>query len=88
MSSLPDRERFRRDHRWAPGRMSDLLDGDLAKPARARMEHHLGECEDCRRLLAGLRVTVDVLGRLTRPSGGASAIEIVAAVRIRLNEPD
>ncbi len=87
MSDLAaDRERFRRDHRWAPARMSDHLDGDLAQAARTRMEHHLGECAECRRLLAGLRRTVDELHRLTAPS--TDALQIAASVQARLRELD
>ncbi len=67
--------------------MSGYLDGDLGARARARMERHLGECQDCRRLLAGLRVVVDGLHRLPAPSGGADAVQIAAGVRLRLNEP-
>jgi anti-sigma factor RsiW len=67
--------------------MSDYLDGDLAPTGRARMEHHLGECEQCRRLLAGLRRTVDGLRRLSAPRDGADAVEIAASVRVRLIEP-
>ena len=51
--------------------MSDYLDGELAASGRARMERHLGECAECRRLLAGLRAVVDGLHRLPAPSGGA-----------------
>jgi anti-sigma factor RsiW len=80
---------FARDHRWAPERMSDYLDGDLATSQRARMEHHLGECEDCRRLLAGLRAVVDGLRRLPALGPGADAVQIAASVRVRLTErPD
>jgi anti-sigma factor RsiW len=86
MSGLRNRERFRRDHRWAPARMSDYIDGELAANARARMEHHLTECEECRRLLAGLRRTLDVLGRLAAPHSGAGAAEIAASVRVRIRE--
>jgi anti-sigma factor RsiW len=81
-----DRERFRRDHRWARARMSDHLDGSLAPSVRTRMEHHLGECAECRRLLAGLRRTVDGLHRLAAPS--ADAVQIAAAVQARLRELD
>jgi anti-sigma factor RsiW len=87
MSNLSDRARFERDHRWAPGRMSGYLDGDLPARALARMERHLGECQDCRRLLAGLRAVVGGLHRLQAPSGGAQAIEVAASVRVRLDEP-
>jgi anti-sigma factor RsiW len=88
MSGLLDRERFKRDHRWAPDRMSDYVDGELASSGRARMDHHLAECDECRRLLAGLRRTLDVLNRLATPSGGADAVQIAASVRLRLGELD
>ena len=88
VSGLPDRERFRRDHRWAPRRMSDYLDGELAPAARTRMERHLGECAECRRLLAGLRRTVAGLHRLSAPSEGADAPHIAALVRARLSQLD
>lgn len=87
MSDLAaDREPFRQDHRWAPGRMSDYLDRELAPAGRTRMEHHLGECAECRRLLAGLRRTVDALHRLSAPSPGVDAPHIAASVRTRLSE--
>jgi anti-sigma factor RsiW len=87
MSKLSDRARFDRDHQWAPGRMSGYLDGDLDARARARMEHHLAECQDCRRLLAGLRAVLAGLHRLPAPGGGLDAVLIAASVRGRLNEP-
>jgi anti-sigma factor RsiW len=82
-----DSERFRRDHRWAPSRMSDYLEGALAPTSRVRMDYHLGECEECRRLLAGLRRTVDALSRLSAPSGSVEALAIVASVRVRISRP-
>ena len=65
MSGWLDRIRFRRDHRWAPGQMSGYLDGDLDPARRVRLEHHLGECARCRRLLASLRRILDGLHRLS-----------------------
>jgi anti-sigma factor RsiW len=88
MSGLLDRQRFRRDHRWAPGRMSDYLDGELAPAAQTRMERHLGECAECRRLLAGLRRIADGLHRLSAPSSGVGAVQLAAAVRARLGDVD
>jgi anti-sigma factor RsiW len=67
--------------------MSDYLDGELATSQRGRMKHHLGECQECRRLLAGLRAVVDGLHRLPALGGGGNAVEIAAAVRVRLTEP-
>lgn len=51
------------------------------------MEHHLAECGDCRRLLAGLRAVVGGLRRLPAPGSGLDPVQIAALVRGRLNEP-
>ena len=51
------------------------------------MERHLAECDDCRRLLAGLRAVVGGLHRLPTPAGGLDAVQIAALVRGRLDEP-
>jgi anti-sigma factor RsiW len=68
--------------------MSDYLDGDLDPSRRKRMERHLSECDGCRRLQDGLRQTLDALHRLSGTGGGADALQIAAAVRERLDEPD
>jgi len=65
--------------------MSDYLDGELAPAGRTRMEHHLGECTDCRRLLDGLRTILDGLHRLSARGGGVDALAIAASVRARLS---
>ena len=88
MSGWLDRARFWRDHRWAPGRMSDYLDGDLASARRPRMERHLGECAECRQLLKGLRRIVDGLHALSAPDAALGPVQIAAAVRARLVELD
>jgi hypothetical protein len=67
--------------------MSDYLDHDLAARGRARMEHHLGECVECRRLLAGLTLVVNALHGLPAPKSGHDPAQIAGAVRIRLDEP-
>ena len=87
MSKFLDQARFRRDHRWAPDRMSGYLDGELAGGERGQMERHLAECQDCRRLLAGLRAVLDGLHRLPVPAGGADALQIAPNVRLLLNDP-
>ena len=66
--------------------MSDYLGGELASAARTRMERHLGECAECRRLLAGLRRTLDALHQLSAPSPGVDVRQIAAAVQARLTE--
>ncbi|MGH2896557.1 MAG: anti-sigma factor family protein [Solirubrobacteraceae bacterium] len=83
--SLLYRVQFRRDHGWAPGHMSEYLDGELAPGGRSRMERHARDCPECERLLAGLRAVVNGLGRLPAPAGGAGAARITAAVRGRLD---
>jgi anti-sigma factor RsiW len=77
--------RFRRDHRWAPDRMSAYLDGELSARRRGRMERHVAECRQCRGLAAGLRLVIGALHRLTGPEGG-SALRIAASVRVRLRQ--
>ncbi len=67
--------------------MSEYLDGDLASSARARMERHIGDCEECRRLLDGLRRTLDGLHRLSGSRERVDGRKLAAAVRVRLNEP-
>jgi anti-sigma factor RsiW len=79
--------RFARDHRWAPSNMSAYLDGELASRARARMERHTGECEECLGTLESLRRMLGLLRRLPPPGTSAKGPEIAAAVRRRMHEP-
>jgi anti-sigma factor RsiW len=81
------RLRFRRDHRWAPDRTSAYLDGELAGRRLERMDRHVSECRECRRLIGGLTLVIDGLRRLPPPDGGGGAVQIAAAVRARLSEP-
>jgi anti-sigma factor RsiW len=85
MSGFLHRIRFRRDHRWTPEHMSDYVDGELAPRPLARIEHHLGECAECRRLLAELRRTLDALRRLPAPPGGVDPAVFAQSVRARLD---
>ena len=87
MSEISERARFARDHQWAPGQMSAYVDSELAQDLRARLEQHLGECAECRRVLASLERMIDRLGRLAAPSGAPDASEVAAAVRVRLDQP-
>ena len=87
MRRIVGRARFKRDHHWAPGRMSDYVDGELAPRGRARMERHTKECSECRGALRGLRRLLGRLQRLPRPSEQPSADDIVDAVRRRLHTP-
>lgn len=49
------------------------------------MEDHLGECVECRRLIAGLRLVIGALHRLPAPGSGADRAQLVVAVRGRLS---
>jgi anti-sigma factor RsiW len=86
MAEFFDHVRFRWEHWWAPRRMSAYLDDELDASGRDRMEHHVGECPECRSLLAGLRVILQTLHRLPSPAGDVDVIQIATAVRGRLSE--
>ncbi len=95
MASLFYRARFSWDHRWTPGHLSAYVDGDLGSGRRLRLERHVRECEQCRRILAALRETLNALHRMPappgnsepKPSGASRPNQIAAAVRLRLGEP-
>jgi anti-sigma factor RsiW len=87
VSDFLHQARFRIDHRWAPRHMSPLIDGELARFERARMERHARECRDCRRLLGSLQRMVGALQALPAVGGGGRALQIAVAVRLRLDEP-
>jgi predicted anti-sigma-YlaC factor YlaD len=65
--------------------MSQYLDGELAGQGQVRLKHHISECPECRRLLAGLGIVVEALHALPPPEGGRGAVQIAAAVRAQLN---
>jgi anti-sigma factor RsiW len=81
------RVRFWLDHRWAPDRMSAHLDGELPAPQRDRMQRHLGDCVDCRRVFAGLTAVVDALHHLSVVQPAYTPAQFAASVRVRLGEP-
>jgi anti-sigma factor RsiW len=87
MTEVLRRLRFGRDHRWAPGHMSDYLDGELPARGRVRLERHTEECPDCRGVLGALRRLVGALHGLSRRPASAHAWDIAAAVRSRMREP-
>jgi anti-sigma factor RsiW len=87
MAKLLQRIRLRRDHRWAPGRMSAYLDAELAARARARLERHAEECPECRGVLYGLRRMLGLLEGLRAVGEREGAPDIAGAVGRRLHEP-
>jgi anti-sigma factor RsiW len=66
--------------------MSGYLDGELASRGRVRLERHVGECEECRRVLAGLREMLAQLGGLPSPPARRDRRGIAASVRQRLHD--
>jgi anti-sigma factor RsiW len=66
--------------------MSDYLDAELGSRRRRRMERHVAECGQCRRLLAGLRALLAVLHDARAPRG-VDAGRIADSVRLRLGSP-
>jgi anti-sigma factor RsiW len=86
MSDVTYRVRFRRDHRWAPGRVSAYLDGELAPRAHARIERHAEACPECRAVLESLRRMLGLLRTLPPASPKPVALDIAVAVRARLHE--
>jgi anti-sigma factor RsiW len=80
------RLRFGLEHRWTPPHASEYIDGELSSRASRRVEHHAGDCPECRELLQGLRTLVGTLGTLRGDGGGLLAGSILASVRGRLDE--
>jgi anti-sigma factor RsiW len=87
MGSIFYRARFSQHHRWTQEHMSAYVDGELNSGGRLRLERHVGECEECRRTLVGVREMLDALHRLPASSGDFGPSRIAAAVRRRLAEP-
>lgn len=48
--------------------ITDYLEGALPEGDRARFEAHLATCEGCRTYLEQMRLTIQVVGRLTEES--------------------
>jgi anti-sigma factor RsiW len=83
VSSPLHRARFWLDHRWAPRHLSAYVDDELGAGPHRRMAHHVGECEECRQLVVGLRELIRMLHVLPTPIG-PDAGRIVVAVRLRI----
>jgi predicted anti-sigma-YlaC factor YlaD len=84
--TLLDRLRFLFDHRWAPPRMSDHLDGELVRRDEARIRRHVDVCPECRELLRSLRALLSALGGLRAEPTEVVAEAVADGVRGRLGE--
>jgi hypothetical protein len=78
--------RFRRDHRYAAGHLSDFLDGGPSGRGRVRIERHVPGCPECERALRTLERLLTRMHELPPIREGDPA-DIAAAVRRRLREP-
>ena len=67
--------------------MSAYLDGELPAPARGRMEAHLAECAECRRLIASLKLVIGALHHLPGPATAPDPAQMAVAVRGHLSDP-
>lgn len=85
MSSILQRARFARDHRWTPAHVSPYIEGELSRRGRSRVLRHTAECPECRAVLASLQLMLGALARLPR-AGAGEPHEIASAVRQRLRE--
>jgi anti-sigma factor RsiW len=45
--------------------VTDYLEGALSETDRARFEHHIGHCDPCTVYLEQMRLTIEVVGRLS-----------------------
>lgn len=71
----------RRDHDWVRERMSDYVDGDLAREDRADVEEHVGMCPGCRRILNTLRSTLRQLAALSEEPEPSVADAVIQRLR-------
>ena len=65
--------------------MSAYLDGELPVSARERVQRHIRDCPECRRVLRGLQRMLGVLASLA-PAGGQEGPDIATAVARRLGD--
>jgi anti-sigma factor RsiW len=66
--------------------MSGYIDGELATSRGRRLERHVDECDECRRVLRGLERMVGRLHRIGIPAEAPDPRKLAARVRERLEE--
>lgn len=55
--------------------VTDYLEGTMPPRERARFESHIADCPNCRRYLAQMRTTLDVLGRIEAEAVAPEAMD-------------
>jgi anti-sigma factor RsiW len=73
--------RFYREHRWTQRHMSEYLDDELDHRERDRVEHHVGMCPECRRVLATLKRTLASLMGLRENQATDVADSVIGRLR-------
>lgn len=77
-----------RDHRWAQGRLSAYIDGELTARQERRLRAHEEACPECAELIRALQAILAALPalRLGPEDGLAIAERTAEQVRARLGE--
>ncbi|MCL4287602.1 MAG: zf-HC2 domain-containing protein [Thermoleophilia bacterium] len=77
-----------RDHRWAQGRLSAYIDGELPARHDRRLRAHEEICPECAELIRTLQALLIALSSLRMaPEAGLAVVErTVERVRARLGE--
>ena len=60
--------------------VTDYLEGTMPPRERARFESHIADCPNCRRYLAQMRTTLDVLGRIEADAVAPEAMDELLAL--------
>jgi anti-sigma factor RsiW len=66
--------------------VTDYLEGTMAPRERARFESHIADCPNCRRYLAQMRITLDVLGRIEAEAVAPEAMDELVELYRRWQE--
>lgn len=73
--------RFMWEHRWTQRHLSEYVDGELASGERHRIEHHVGRCPECRRVLDTLKRTLAGLMGLREDQDSGIADSVIGRLR-------
>ena len=60
--------------------VTDYLEGTMPPRDRARFESHIADCPNCRRYLAQMRTTLDLLGRIEAEAVAPEAMDELLAL--------
>ncbi len=66
--------------------VTEYLEGTMADRDRARFDAHIADCPNCRRYLAQMRTTLEVLGRIEPEDVAPDAMEELLVLYRRWRE--